>query len=957
MSPNLIRYLVSFSIWFGASNLYAHPNHLHSTKHHPADPFRQLEEVWPTPDELRLASGAPGPKYWQQKVDYQIDVELNDVNRSLNGKALITYHNQSPHPLEYLWLQLDQNRFKASSASHLTKTFKGKDKVYFGQLSGPRNVRRRVPGVQVKAVYHSKNEPLATKVIDTMMRVKLPKVLQSGAAFKFTVEWSVNLLRHKDTWARSGYEDLKSLTELDEAVKAAKAKLEAPAKPNNKPSDQKDNETESPDELKKKPTIKTVAELSEPSKPQSKVGNKESVLPKSFEAKQEQADSNQIEREGTVPTRRIYEIAQWYPRLAAYTDVTGWQNKQFLGNGEFTLEFGEFLVRITAPDHLTLTATGELMNPAEVLTMTQRKRLEDSNVAETPQYIISPEEARQQSLQQPKGTKTWIFGASQVRDFAFAASNTFIWDAMAYRPEGRDSVMAMSFYPLEAQALWKRYSTHTVIHALEQYERFTFPYPYPVAISVNGPVFGMEYPMITFNGVRPKLDGTYSKGAKYALIGVIIHEVGHFFFPMIVNSDERQWTWLDEGINSFLQYQAERAWEKDYPSWNGAPDKMITYMTSKDQMPIMTNSESLIQFGPNAYGKPATALSVLRETVMGPELFDEAFRAYAKRWRFKRPMPSDFFRTLEDVSGVDLDWFWNAWFYSTAHVDIQIKDLRRLRLKTKDPKQDKAVDRMRHEAKAKYIAEIRDEGRSFRVKNYPELADFYNRFDPHVATESEIEQAKKAKEALKKEHPDRVKELEIKAYFYELSLVNKGGVVTPLPLLLRYANKQSEMRYIPAEVWRKNAKEVKILLDLESELISVEFDPFHETGDAHKEDNVFPQRISDTDSFDLKTWRRPQSLNPMQKHRKWRAKKKAEAKAIQEVKVEAESETRSEERSKTEVRSSLKEKDKNQTELKPSFKVNAESNSKTKPKNELGPKPKLKVAPKLDTNSDKTKNK
>ncbi|MAD61931.1 MAG: aminopeptidase, partial [Myxococcales bacterium] len=534
---------------------------------------------------------------------------------------------------------------------------------------------------------------------------------------------------------------------------------------------------------------------------------------------------------------------------------------------------------------------------------TQRKRLEASSVAKTPQYIITPEEARQQSLQQAQGTKTWIFGANQVRDFAFAASNTFIWDAMAYRPQNRDSIMAMSFYPPEAKVLWERYSTHAVIHTLEQYERFTFPYPYPVAISVNGPIFGMEYPMITFNGVRPKLDGTYSKGAKYALIGVIIHEVGHFFFPMIVNSDERQWTWLDEGINSFLQYQAERAWEKDYPSWNGAPDKMIPYMTSKDQMPIMTNSESLIQFGNNAYGKPATALSVLRETVMGPELFDEAFKAYAQRWRFKRPMPSDFFRTLEDVSGVDLDWFWSAWFYSTAHVDVQVKDLRRLRIKTKDPKQDKVIDRMRDEAKAKYIAEIRDESRIFRVNSYPELADFYNSFDPHVVTEDEIDAAKKARKALHKEHPERAKELETKAYFYELSLVNKGGVVTPLPLLLKYKNKQSELRYIPAEIWRKNSKEIKVFLDLESELESIEFDPFHETGDAHKEDNVFPQRISDKDSFDLKTWRRPKGLNPMQKRRKWLAKKKAATKA--EVSTSAQEEVSTS--AKAEVSTSAKE--------------------------------------------------
>ena len=833
-----------------SSSVRAHPNH-HHDKNTPADPFRQLEEVWPTPDEVRLASGAPGPKYWQQKVDYQIDVTLDDEARSLNGVAQITYHNQSPHDLDYLWIQLDQNRFKATSASHLTRTFKGKDDLHYGQLNSRRNINQRNPGVRVDSVTDQVGHSLKTTVVDTMMRVDLPSTLKSNARFRFKIKWRVNILRHKDTYARAGYEDLKSLAEFDRLVKEAKDKLASKAKA---------------DDPSKSAEKKAKAEQSSSDKASPK------LTPKKEDGVEDEQELPQ-----DLPQRRIYEIAQWYPRLAAYTDVNGWQNKQFLGNGEFTLEFGDFLVRITVPDHMTVTATGELMNPQTVLSTQQRKRLEKASVAETPQWIITPEEARTQSIQAPQTTKTWIFGASQVRDFAFAASNTFIWDAMAYRPKGRKSVLAMSFYPPEAESLWHRYSTHAVVHTLEQYERYTFPYPYPVAISVHGPIFGMEYPMITFNGVRPKLDGTYSKMAKYALIGVIIHEVGHFFFPMVVNSDERQWTWLDEGINSFVQYQAERAWEKDFPSWNGAPDKMIGYMTSKEQMPIMTNSESLLQFSANAYGKPATALSILRETVIGPDLFDQAFKTYAERWRFKRPMPSDFFRTLEDVSGVDLDWFWRGWFYSTAHVDVQIKDLRRLRLKTKDPKRDKAVDQMRDKARSLYIAEIRDEGREQRIDKYTELADFYNRFDPLKVTESEIEEAKKAQKGMIKKHPERAAELQTKGYFYELTLVNKGGVVTPIPLRLKFTNHRQEVRYIPAEVWRKNHKEIKLFLDLEAELESIELDPYHETADAHKEDNYFPQRISDVDSFDLKSWRPPQGLNPMQKSRKWNAQKRAKA--------------------------------------------------------------------------------
>ncbi len=739
-------------------------------------------------------------------------------------------------------------------------------------------MKKRDPGVKIIKVQTLEGHSLHTRVVDTMMRVDLPRSLLSGGLFQFEIEWGVNVLRHKDTWARSGYEDLKSLDILDQEVQEAEDKLRGKS---NKAADKTPTDETPTDETSTDET--STDDTSTDETPTDETPTDETPTD---ETPTDETPTDELTE--SEPIRRIYEIAQWYPRLAAYTDVTGWQNKQFLGNGEFTLEFGDFVVRITAPDHLTLTATGELMNPAEVLTADQRSRLGQAAQADQPMWVITPQEARAQSLKRPQSTKTWIFSAQKVRDFAFAASNTFIWDAMGHRRSGSETVMAMSFYPLEAESLWSRYSTHAVLHTLEQYERFAFLYPYPVAISVNGPIFGMEYPMVSFNGVRPEPDGTYSEKSKYALIGVIIHEVGHFFFPMIVNSDERQWTWLDEGINSFLQYQAERAWEEEYPSWNGGPEKMITYMTSGRQRPIMTNSESLLQFGANAYGKPTAALSLLRETIMGPTLFDEAFRAYAERWKFKRPMPSDFFRTLEDVSGVDLDWFWRGWFYSTAHVDIQIKTVRRLRLKTKDPQQDKAVDRLRHERRVLSISVIRDEGRERRVDRYPELKDFYNTYDPYEVTPAELEAARVAEIALSKKYPERVKELQTDAYFYEVTMINKGGLVTPLPLRLELEGHRSELRRIPAEVWRKNHREVKLLLELDSPLLSIEFDPFNETGDAHKGDNRFPQRIRDEVSFELKTWRKPKTPNPMQKDLTWRYKQEKIA-AEKSLKTKADS--------------------------------------------------------------------
>ena len=400
--------------------------------------------------------------------------------------------------------------------------------------------------------------------------------------------------------------------------------------------------------------------------------------------------------------------AQWFPRLAAYTDYTGWQHKQFLGQGEFTLEFGNYDVSITVPADHILTATGVLQNPNEVLTGEQRTRLAQArSQLDKPMYIVTPEEAAANEKEGTTATKTWHWKAGNVRDFAWASSRKFIWDAMGVKQQEGGDVLAQSFFPNEADPLWSLYSTRAVAHTIDSYSQFSFPFPYPNAISVNTWLGGgMEYPMISFNGYRPVKDEktgqkTYTRNAKNGLVGVVIHEVGHNYFPMIVNSDERQWTWMDEGLNSFLEFMTELRWDENFPVLGSNPnslDEIGAYMMSEDQVPIMTNSESVIQFGNNAYKKPAAALTVLRETVMGRELFDFAFKEYSRRWKFKRPTPSDFFRTMEDASGMDLDWFWRGWFYTNDHVDIAMNDVRTYRLSTSDPTVEAPLRRERQEA-------------------------------------------------------------------------------------------------------------------------------------------------------------------------------------------------------------------------------------------------------------------
>ncbi|MGH9900953.1 MAG: M1 family metallopeptidase, partial [Pyrinomonadaceae bacterium] len=562
MSPSLRR-VSALSVC-----LVINPFAFAQSKSSPGDKFRQLEELLPTPNEYRSASGAPGHRYWQQRADYTIDVELDDARQRITGTETVTYHNISPDTLLFLWLQLDQNIFAKDSDDSLTEAAPADfTKVPYSTIDRLLAQRDFDGGYRITAVRDAKGSPLRHTVVKTMMRIDLPAPLAPGQSFAFSVDWNYNINDAKRIRARTGYE----------------------------------------------------------------------FFP----------------RDGNY----IYEIAQWFPRMAAYNDVSGWQHKQFLGSGEFTLEFGNYRVRITAPDDHVVASTGVLQNPQEVLTAAQRARLEQAKTAKSPVLIVTPEEARLNESNKPRGKKTWVFHADNVRDFAFASSRKFIWDAQLHNVEG-NRVMAMSYYPKEGNPLWERYSTQAIMHTLNVYSRYSFTYPYPVAISVNGPVGGMEYPMICFNGPRPEEDKTYTARTKYGLISVVIHEVGHNYFPMIVNSDERQWTWMDEGLNSFLQFLAEQEWEANYPSRRGEPRNITEYMASESQVPIMTNSESIMQFGNNAYGKPATALNILRETVLGRELFDFAFREYSRRWKFKRPMPADFFRSMEDVAGEDLDWFW-----------------------------------------------------------------------------------------------------------------------------------------------------------------------------------------------------------------------------------------------------------------------------------------------------------
>jgi hypothetical protein len=755
---------------------------------HLADPFRQLEELLPTPNLYRTASGAPGSGYWQQRVDYTIAVSLEEVERRIRGRETITYWNQSPDALRYLWVQLDNNIMAPGSHANLTDDGAPLEDMPFGGLRRMLARESFDGGVKIEGVWDSSGQALPYTIVDTMMRVDLPQTLYAGSSTAFEIAWNYQINNDDEVGARTGAEFFKE-------------------------------------------------------------------------------DGNWI-----------FELAHWFPRLAAYTDVNGWQHKQFLGSGEFTLEFGNYEVAITVPGDHVVAASGVLQNPAEVLTETQRERLQQAASAVTPQFVITPEEALANEQTGPDGsTKTWIFKADNVRDFAWASSRKFIWDAQGWtRPSDPKAppVLAMSFYPKEGEPLWSRYSTHAVVHTLDVYSKHTFEYPYPVAISVNGPVGGMEYPMICFNGPRPEKDGTYSERTKYGLISVVIHEVGHNWFPMIVNSDERQWTWMDEGLNSFCEYLACMTWEPDYPTRRGEPQGIVGYMQSQNQVPIMTNSDSLIQFGPNAYSKPATALNILRESVLGRELFDFAFAEYSKRWAFKRPEPADLFRTLEDASAVDLDWFWRGWFYSTGFVDQALLGFESWTIEALDPNIAKAKRREERDAEPETLAQRNNRPLEKRSDRFPELLDFYNRYDELDVTQKELEAFEKDLAGL---DDDQRALLDSDLHFHLIRIENKGRLVMPVILELTYADGSQEELRIPAEFWRRSPVSGAKLVIADQPLVKVVLDPHLEIADVDPSNNTYPPEPKQS-RFKLFKDREREGSNPMReaKEAEERAAKAAE---------------------------------------------------------------------------------
>ncbi|MEC7643598.1 M1 family metallopeptidase [Idiomarina sp.] len=720
------------------------------------DKFRQLnDDKYRSPNIYRTASGAPGHGYWQQQADYDIQVTLNDENQSINARSTITYTNNSPDTLRYIWVQLDQNRFKKDSIGPQASASSAErmKKVSFSQMETMMTQEEFPAGYTITDVSDPRGEQMDYIINDTMMRIDLDKPLKSGESIEFNIGWKFNIIEADVLGGRGGYE--------------------------------------------------------------------------------------YFEDDGNY----LYEMAQWFPRVAAYYDAEGWQNKQFMGRGEFTLEFGNYEVAITVPADHIVAATGTLQNPDDVLTDEQQERLEEAETADKPVKIVTQEEALENEKEGTSETKTWVFKADNVRDFAWASSRKFIWDAQGF-DNGESDVLAMSYYPEEGNPLWERYSTASIIHTIEHYNKYSFAYPYPVAISVNGPVGGMEYPMLTFNGPRPYVDEDsgekyYSKRTKYGLISVIIHEIGHSYFPMIVNSDERQWTWMDEGLNTYLQFLAEQAWEDDYPSWRGEARNITGYMASQNQMPIMTNSESILQFGNNAYGKPATALNILRETIVGRELFDFAFREYSRRWKFKRPTPEDFFRTLEDASGVDLDWFIRGWFYTTDHVDISLDKVNLLTVNTQDPEVEKAWKKQVDQQDPKSITAIRNEDMVKKIAQQEHLRDFYNENDEYTVTNADRNEYKQLLDGLNDEQKEMLKNGK---NFYVLDFSNKGGLVMPILLDLHFADGTKEHVRIPAEIWRRSPEHVSKLLIRDKKIDQVVVDPYWETADTDTSNNYWPAR-------------------------------------------------------------------------------------------------------------------
>ena len=565
----------------------------------------------------------------------------------------------------------------------------------------------------------------------------------------------------------------------------------------------------------------------------------------------------------------LYTIAQFFPRMCVYSDEDGWQNKQFLGRGEFTLPFGDYEVEITVPSDHLVAATGTLQNPKDVLSAEHQRRFERArNSTDSVIVIATEDEAIEREKTKSAKMRTWKFSAKNVRDFGWASSRKFIWDAMAVKQSDGSTVMAMSMYPKEGNPLWGQYSTKVVAHTLRWYTHYTFNYPYPVAWSINADDIGMEYPMICFNFGRPEKDGTYSDRIKYGMIGVIIHEVGHNYFPMIVNSDERQWTWMDEGLNTFLQYLTEQQWERKYPSRRGPAHLIVPYMAGDKNniAPIMTNSESIYQFGANAYGKPATALNILRETVMGREAFDYAFKVYSNRWKFKHPEPADLFRTMEDASGYDLDWFWRGWFFTTDHVDQRLSNVKYRKIDTKNPDLEKPVLAEARARENQGISAMRNAESIEKTQDEidPSLRDFYSDYDPNAVIEADRQDYQRYLAGLSPEAKAAL-DASPNMHFYELTINNDGGLVMPVIVEWTFEDGSTEVDRIPAEIWRYNDTEIKKVFIKNKPVAAIALDPFLEIADTDRSDNYYPNRPAEPSRFELFEQRQRSSGNPMQR--------------------------------------------------------------------------------------------
>jgi len=736
-----------------------------------------------TPNVYRNAAGAPGPMYWQQRADYQMKIALDDEKQQITGNEIITYYNNSPDVLDYLWVQLDQNVREKGNLGELTSTSYMPERLVSSDVPDVQKLLAEGNefvlknefdgGFKIISVKNEAGEDLEYTINYTMMRVELPELLNPGEMIDLEISWWYNI--------------------NDQALNGGRSGMEYFAEDDN----------------------------------------------------------------------YLYTIAQFYPRMAAYTDFEGWQNKQFIGRSEFALTFGNYKVEITVPSDHIVGATGVLVNGEDVLSEAQRSRLEEAARAlDSPVVIISEEEARAAIKKKSKETTTWNFSAENVRDFAFGSSRRFIWDAMAVK-FGEQTVMAMSLYPPEGNPLWGQYSTRVVAHALKVYSRHTFEYPYPLAWSMHGATVGMEYPMVSFNPGRPLPDGTYSESTKWEMIGVIIHEVGHNYFPMIVNSDERQWTWMDEGLNSFLEGIAEREWDHECPNPMGRPRDIVPYMKGdKTQLaPIMTDGHLMVQFLPNAYFKPATGLNILRETIMGRDLFDYAFKKYSQRWMFKHPTPEDFFRTMEDASAIDLDWFWKGWFYGTDHVDLSIENMKVFTVQSGDPAEEKAHLKSEAESRPEEIAVQRNRsGMKSVVENDSDMRDFYDDYDPYKASPGDAESYK----AYLGQLNDKEKAfLETDQYFVQLDFKNVGGMIMPLIVEFNFEDGTSEVVRIPAEIWSRNNLEISKVFVFTKPVLSVELDPNLETADCDLSNNYWPPKTVQS-RFELYKYSRRSSPNIMQ---------------------------------------------------------------------------------------------